>query len=522
MNILKYGILLFSLLLFGQCQRIELPEPMEGNPIFTLSSQLGMEVFDFSAGEEGYLMRSSFETDSLGRRVYIGAFKREDCSPPCGPNIRFGFIDTLAAFSDPQNLLQPGIFPFYQPVNITYSFEYLAQFNLLNQQSTGIAPLSVHWDFGDNSQSTQDNPSHQYAQIGLWEVTLSATWPGKHSSMQQKQLDFNNASLLCSNGFTVQAIQGGSFAQCTLTGNPGAYVSWLWRLGPNPACGVNILSAIDPDSTQLLLLAEARGTAPFLYTWSTGENTAAILPNSLGTYCVSVTDSEGCTSSDCYSYNELTCAVFIAEQPNGLLSAQSFGIPPFSYLWSDGSTSATFSPYQPGNYCVTITDAFGCSSSTCHYALTLTDSLSMPSFSFGPLPVGNAYEVCLESVTASGCISKHCQTIYKPAVGSLESYGIDFDYSVELDSMPLPSSPTKGTVWVEWEDETGKSYNTAYGPQNGTSQFFEIIAVEDFENNENNQKTRKISIRFDCQLYDMEGAFFKTISGSGVIAVAYP
>lgn len=523
MNILKYGFLFLIAWFFCQCQRIELPEPLKGNPVFTLSGQIGTESFDILAGDAGYLMRSSFETDSIGRQLYIGAFRREDCNPPCGPNIRIGFLDTLVALSDPLALLQPGFFPYYKPDTISYLLEYPAQFNIQNLQSSGTTPVSVEWDFGDNSSSSLTNPLHPYSQSGPWEVKLNAIWPGHHSSFQQKHLDFNDPSLLCSNGFTVESIQGGTFAQCSLTGNPEDYENWTWRSGPNPACGVNILNAVDPDSSlQVLLRAEARGTEPFTYAWNTGETTAIIVPTAFGIYCLTMTDSNGCTASDCYLYNEAICAAFIEEQADGLLVPHSSGVPPFSYQWSGGNSQADFLPIQPGNYCVTITDALGCTSSTCHYALTLTDSLTTPNFSFGPLLQANAYEVCLETLSASGCFSLQCQTIRKTPAGSVETYGIDFDYSAQIDSITRPSLANKGTVWIEWENEDGMLYSTAFGAQNSPDHFFEIVAVEDFDENENRQKTRKISVRFDAILYNVNGVFYATISGSGVIAVAYP
>jgi len=47
---------------------------------------------------------------------------------------------------------------------------------LFNDQSTGFpAPSSWYWDFGDGFSSTQQNPSHQYAQTGVYAVNHSVT-----------------------------------------------------------------------------------------------------------------------------------------------------------------------------------------------------------------------------------------------------------------------------------------------------------------------------------------------------------
>lgn len=49
------------------------------------------------------------------------------------------------------------------------------------------------------------------------------------------------------------------------------------------------------------LLAVAEGVAPFSYQWSTNETTQVITVSNSGTYCVTVTDAEGCAVDACTS-----------------------------------------------------------------------------------------------------------------------------------------------------------------------------------------------------------------------------
>ncbi|MFQ6101122.1 MAG: ExeM/NucH family extracellular endonuclease [Anaerolineae bacterium] len=44
-----------------------------------------------------------------------------------------------------------------------------------HNESTGDEPLSFLWDFGDGSTSTQESPTHGWAEPGLYEVTLTAS-----------------------------------------------------------------------------------------------------------------------------------------------------------------------------------------------------------------------------------------------------------------------------------------------------------------------------------------------------------
>lgn len=120
------------------------------------------------------------------------------------------------------------------------------------------------------------------------------------------------------------------------------------------------------------LHASGQGAAPFSYLWNTGETTAIIAPQSNGTYCVTLTDAEGCSSSDCIWYGsqqDSTCHVIIthgqATDPD-VLGAIASGTAPFTYAWSTGAATSTIDGSIPGTYCVSITDATGCQAEACY------------------------------------------------------------------------------------------------------------------------------------------------------------
>ena len=50
----------------------------------------------------------------------------------------------------------------------------------------------------------------------------------------------------------------------------------------------------------------------------------------------------------------------------------------------------------------------------------------------------------------------------------------------------------------------------------------ESSEIEDFEVNENGEKTKKLNISFEAELWQEGGGDSKTISGSAIIGVAYP
>lgn len=113
----------------------------------------------------------------------------------------------------------------------------------------------------------------------------------------------------------------------------------------------------------------AGGTPPYYYTWSNGssQSTAQNLPT--GNYCVTVTDAQGCTATNCVDVttpNALTLTLDIVNPlcygtQGGQISATATGgTQPHTWLWSNGSGSPTITQLVAGTYSVTLTDGSGC------------------------------------------------------------------------------------------------------------------------------------------------------------------
>jgi len=142
------------------------------------------------------------------------------------------------------------------------------------------------------------------------------------------------------------------------------------------------LNHIDSIDVQIIWANVFGGTAPFTYTWSTGEvNTSgSIEVTAEGTYSVTVTDANGCTTSMTISVtfnNNDPCDNFyvtIYHNPDSLGMGQDYlvgyangGTWPVTYLWNTGDTgSAIEVTNAPGLYSVTATDANGCTAEDDH------------------------------------------------------------------------------------------------------------------------------------------------------------
>jgi hypothetical protein len=124
------------------------------------------------------------------------------------------------------------------------------------------------------------------------------------------------------------------------------------------------------EATGSATVVASGGTPPYTYLWSDGQTTATATGLSAGTYTVTVTDDNDC-EVECEVIitepEELVCAIEDVEHVScyGEADGQatvvaSGGTPPYSYLWSDGQTTATATGLSAGTYTVTVTDANDC------------------------------------------------------------------------------------------------------------------------------------------------------------------
>jgi hypothetical protein len=134
----------------------------------------------------------------------------------------------------------------------------------------------------------------------------------------------------------------------------------------------------------MITLQPTGGTAPYTYVWSNGVATNQATNLCAGSYFYTVTDANGCTYS-CHTVLNDPTPLNINCGGSGTCTGAcmgsasvtaSGGKTPYTYLWSEGSTTASISNLCSGTYTVTVTDKNGCSSS-CQYCVMPTQVLTL-------------------------------------------------------------------------------------------------------------------------------------------------
>ena len=159
-------------------------------------------------------------------------------------------------------------------------------------------------------------------------------------------------------------------ASVTIT-QPSA-VAWSISTVANVSC--------NGGSDGFLSAVATGGTTPpaYTYIWPTGQIGQMAIGLAAGNYCVTATDGNLCPVTICGTITEPTAvSATIMTQVNvdcfgaatGSASAGGMGgSAPYTFLWDPATgsqTSSTATGLAAGNYCVTVTDANGCVSSTC-------------------------------------------------------------------------------------------------------------------------------------------------------------
>jgi hypothetical protein len=163
----------------------------------------------------------------------------------------------------------------------------------------------------------------------------------------------------------------------TATVNNGCTTSACMDVTVNPLIGpcTPQISVVGNPTTGYVLNSFIAGvdSTTVNYLWSTGSTSSTIATNIEATYCVTMTvNNTTCVAITCTNlqWDTIDCALYLTQDAQGNLIADGWGELPLAYVWSDGTTgNGLLNPVFGQNYCVTMTDASGCSKTKCIFAI---------------------------------------------------------------------------------------------------------------------------------------------------------
>lgn len=150
---------------------------------------------------------------------------------------------------------------------------------------------------------------------------------------------------------------------CLRTGN--VVISPISTINANALAS----SVVCPNTTGTVTAVANGSNPPFTYLWNTGATTSQLTGVSLGWYTCEITDALGCKVSKSVTLRSVSpITIAMSTTPASCLYSTdgsatptiSGGLAPYTYAYTNGTTTANASNLGVGRYWLTVTDANGC------------------------------------------------------------------------------------------------------------------------------------------------------------------
>jgi len=261
------------------------------------------------------------------------------------------------------------------PFIVSFGFETICFGNTIKfTDSSYYDPTSWHWNFGDGSSSTLQNPVHQYNASGTYEVTLTAS-NGTDTASATKTIVvkiglFSTDTFICASDSIVLNAQNPGSVYTWNTGNKSqtqpADTGIYWVKISKGTCLQTDTFYVRPlvkpkinlghDTTictgdTLTLNAGYAAT-----TWSTGATASAIRVTDSGTYWATL-KGKTCVATDTVKVKRVNLNANIGSFHTTCSNSLKLG--PVrdsgaSVIWSTGDTSSSITVNKSGSYWVSV------------------------------------------------------------------------------------------------------------------------------------------------------------------------
>jgi gliding motility-associated-like protein len=281
---------------------------------------------------------------------------------------------------------------------------------------------------------------------------------------------------------------------CTATGGPDTVISVGGVVVFDSATIVSPICNGGTGSIAVTATDTVLG-GPITYSWDNGATGDTLSGVVAGTYCVTATDTAGCTASMCYTISQPPAITFgpaVLTQPNcngdssGCIQVSATGgTGTITYSWAGGGTSSLLCGLPAGAYTVTATDSLGCSASMTYqlgqpnavtFANSIVDSITCNNANNGSITVSaiggtgtityswntgqttstisnlSAAQYCVTATDSLGCSASTCFILNNPAPLNIDSAVITPGSCVVGGSITIYASGGSGAYSYNWSD----------------------------------------------------------------------
>ena len=255
----------------------------------------------------------------------------------------------------------------------TWTINWTAPATNVGNVTFYLATLSGNNNNSSSGDKTQTRTLTLNAPNGC--TTLAVNITGNNSICQGQSTTF------MANGGNTYVWSNGSGSSSTTASTAGTYTvtatdsnactgtaSVTLTILPNPVATTSSTNALCNGGFGTIGLSVTGGSSPYVYAWSNGQTTQNPSNVVAGTYTVTVTSSNSCSS----------IASAIITQPSALIISTNTsntcngtaigtaavlangGTAAYTYLWSTSATTANISNLAAGTYTVTVTDSNAC------------------------------------------------------------------------------------------------------------------------------------------------------------------
>jgi hypothetical protein len=181
-------------------------------------------------------------------------------------------------------------------------------------------------------------------------------------------------------GYTTQSVTNLSGGAYTVTVTDGNSCTATSTANVNENAVVTATASVDSDVTcngdgdGAVTVTPTGGTGTYTYNWTGGYTSQSVVNLDGGTYDVTVTDANGCSTTSGATVTEYTAVTAAASTVSDVTCngdddgeatvAPGGGTGSYTYLWSNAETTQDITGLGGATYQVTVTDGNGCSANS--------------------------------------------------------------------------------------------------------------------------------------------------------------